>query len=65
MLSDQIIAPSHLLSYAQALGAHSVPYELHIYGSGVHGSGVYDPRPTHQTWETLLDNWLRAQGFLR
>jgi len=64
-VTDQVIAPSHLMSYAQALADHGVSYELHLYSSGVHGSGVYDRRPTHSTWEALLENWLRAQGFLQ
>lgn len=64
-VTDQIIAPAHLIAYAQALADHGVSYELHLYSSGVHGSGVYDPRPTHRTWEALLHNWLRAQGFIQ
>jgi len=53
------------MRYAQALVSHGVPYEMHVYGSGVHGSGVYGPRPTHMTWPVLLENWLREQGFVK
>jgi len=64
-VTDQETVPGHLLGYAQALAAHGVGHELHLYGSGVHGSGIYDPRPTHMTWEVLLQGWLRERGFLR
>ncbi len=64
-VTDQIIPQGNLTGYAQALADHGVPYELHLYGSGPHGLGVYDPSPAYRTWETLLENWLRVQGFFR
>jgi acetyl esterase/lipase len=63
LLSDQILAPDHLLDYAAACQRHDVPFELHFYGYGRHGAGVAfaDPR---LDWQTSLKHWLGERGFL-
>jgi acetyl esterase/lipase len=63
LLTDQILAPDHVLDYARACHEHGVPFEVHLYGYGRHGDGVAfaDPR---LDWQTSLTHWLEERGFL-
>jgi len=63
LLTDQILAPDHVLEYAAACQRYEVPFELHVYGYGAHGAGVAaaDPR---LNWQESLSHWLAERGFL-
>jgi hypothetical protein len=50
--------------FAAALRKAKVPYEMHIYETGRHGVGLAKDNPALGTWPKLLENWLRARGFL-
>ena len=52
------------LMFALALRKKKVPYELHIYQHGPHGVGLASDNPALNTWPKLLENWLRARGFV-
>jgi len=52
------------LAFAAALRRAKVPYEMHVYEHGRHGVGLADTDPVLKTWPKLLENWLRAHGFV-
>lgn len=62
---DPVVPVENSLRFAAALRAAHVPYEIHIYAHGPHGVGLAESDPVLRTWPTLLENWLRASGFVR
>jgi acetyl esterase/lipase len=61
---DKAVPVENSLLFAAALRKAKVPYELHVYQTGRHGVGLAQDNPALNTWPKLLENWLRAQGFL-
>lgn len=61
---DQGVPVENSLLFAAALRREQVPYEMHIYEKGRHGVGLAANDPALSTWPGLLENWLRARGFL-
>jgi acetyl esterase/lipase len=64
---DAAVPVSNSLSFASALAAHGVPFDLHVYEKGGHGMGLgsrdYDPSK-HHPWTRDLLFWLAGQGFV-
>ncbi len=67
---DQAVFAHNALRFATALANHNVPYELHIFGSGVHGLALADEttdeqhrflNPHAQIWIDLALKWLKGQ----
>ena len=67
--SDPIVPVNNSLLYAQALAAHQIPYELHIYPYGKHGLSTADlwtnteipPEVACATeWLPNLKRWLKS-----
>ncbi|NLY00193.1 MAG: alpha/beta hydrolase [Rhodopirellula sp.] len=58
---DKMVPVDHSLLYATALQRHGVPYELHIYQHGDHGTGLIG---VDHPWLGDLRFWLQAQGFV-
>ena len=61
---DPVVPVENSLMFALALRKKKVPYELHVYEHGPHGVGLAPNSPALGTWPKLLENWLRARGFL-
>lgn len=61
---DKGVPVENTLAFAAALRRAKVPYELHVYETGRHGVGLAKDNPALSTWPKLLENWLRARGFL-
>ncbi len=61
---DKAVPVENSLLFAAALRKAKVPYEMHIYETGRHGVGLAKDNPALSTWPKLLENWLRARGFL-
>jgi len=59
---DKLVPVDHTLLFAAALQEHGVPYELHIYQNGPHGTGLMD---TVHPWRDDLLFWLQMQGFYK
>lgn len=67
---DTVVPVQNALLFANALTAHHIPYELHIYPHGIHGISLADAQtcngwqncvnPTVATWQTLCVTWLRG-----
>jgi acetyl esterase/lipase len=68
---DAVVPVENSLMFAMALAKAKVPFDLHIYEKGKHGSGltgvpygVYDEAKLHP-WTRDCIFWLKQQGFLK
>lgn len=62
-VDDATVPVQNTLLLAQALTEHHVPYELHLFPHGVHGSSictndVNTPNPHAAAWVSLCTHWL-------
>lgn len=57
---DKLVPVEHAQLYAAALHQNGVPYELHLYQHGDHGTGLIG---TNHPWFHDLVHWLKGQGF--
>ncbi len=58
---DKLVPVEHTQLFAAALHQNGVPYELHLYQKGDHGTGLIG---TNHPWFGDLLYWLKAQKFL-
>ena len=56
---DGGVPPVNSTMYYEALKAHGVPAELHVYPSGGHGWGWLETFKYHDELRTSLDRWLK------
>jgi acetyl esterase/lipase len=61
---DKTVDVQASIEYFEALRAAGVPVEFHSFAHGSHGSGLGSGDPALDLWPTLLDAWMRGQGFL-
>ncbi|HEY6402246.1 MAG TPA: alpha/beta hydrolase [Blastocatellia bacterium] len=61
---DPGVPVENSMMFALALRQKKVPYEMHLYEHGRHGVGLAPGDPALGTWPKLLENWLRARGFV-
>ena len=67
-VDDDLVYAENSLRFATRLAKHKVPYELHVFESGVHGLSLCDEttagEPSHlnaecKVWFDLAHNWLK------
>jgi acetyl esterase/lipase len=61
---DKTVPVSTSVDFYSALVKAGVPAEIHLFRYGGHASGLGEGDPALEMWPRLLENWLRAQGFL-
>jgi acetyl esterase/lipase len=61
---DKTVDVQASIDYFEAMRAAKAPVEFHSFAHGSHGSGLGGGDPALDLWPTLLDAWLRGQGFL-
>jgi acetyl esterase/lipase len=65
---DTSVVVDNSLLFAMALRAHHVPFDLHVYEKGGHGSGLgkssLDPSRLHP-WTDDLIYWFHDRGLLK
>lgn len=61
---DSTVDVSAAAAFYDALRAADVPVEFHSFAHGPHGSGLGNGYPALDLWPTLLEAWMRGQGFL-
>lgn len=61
---DKTVDVQASIDYFEALRKAKVPVEFHSFAHGAHGSGLGNGDPALDLWPTLLDAWMRGQGFL-
>jgi dipeptidyl aminopeptidase/acylaminoacyl peptidase len=57
------VPPENSVVFYQALLAHKIPAELHIYEKGRHGLGLAKDTPGASTWPDSCLAWLEARGI--
>ena len=57
--TDGAVPPENSLLFAQALHAHNVPFELHIFPEGPHGLALALDDSIVGQWRSLCANWLK------
>jgi len=63
---DTGVPPQNAIAFYQAMLAHGVPGELHIWEKGGHGFGILpSPNPVNTEWPRQLAAWLGSRGLLR
>ena len=60
---DAGVPVENSLMFAEALAAHHIPFELHVYEHGPHGMGLATDDPHVGTWPKLCADWLKGRGF--
>jgi acetyl esterase/lipase len=63
-VEDAAVPIENSTLFAQALRAHGVPFEIHVYPKGQHGLGLAPGDPHLATWPKLCAGFFRAIGFL-
>jgi len=63
--SDPVVPVENSVMFYMALHKNHVPAELHIFERGPHGVGLGQKYPELSIWPTLVDHWLRLEGFLK
>ncbi|WP_458072102.1 alpha/beta hydrolase [Rhodanobacter sp. BL-MT-08] len=61
---DQRVSAQNSIAFADALSAHRVPAEVHLFKQGVHGSGLSEGIAGEDQWPRLFQSWLQRIGFL-
>lgn len=62
---DTGVPPQNSIAFYQAMLAHGVPGELHIWEKGGHGFGLLpSPNPVTSEWPKQLAAWLGSRGLL-
>ena len=60
---DPTVSVQNSLLYASALSTNDVPFELHVFPHGPHGTGLASDYPVLNQWTGLAQVWLNNQGF--
>lgn len=60
---DAVVPVENSLMLGSALAHAMVPFELHVFPSGVHGLGLAQDDPVVSAWTGLLQKWIVGQNF--
>jgi acetyl esterase/lipase len=61
---DAVISPENSVLFVDALKAHGIPVDAHLFAHGKHGSGLATDEPEESAWPTMFGQWLVEQRFL-
>jgi acetyl esterase/lipase len=61
---DQSVPVLSAVTFYTALVKAGVPAEMHIFQTGPHGTALGQSNPELAEWPTLLENWLRLNGWI-
>ena len=61
---DALVPVQASVDFYSALLKAGVPAEMHLFRRGAHGSGLGRGDPALDLWPSLLEAWLRSQGWL-
>jgi acetyl esterase/lipase len=62
--ADQGVPPLSTVAFYTALIRAGVPAEMHIFQTGPHGTALGKSNLELAEWPTLLENWLRINGWI-
>jgi acetyl esterase/lipase len=61
---DDDVSPLNSIRYFEALKAHGVPAELHVYARGGHGFGLARSGGTESGWPEACTKWMSVRKIL-
>jgi acetyl esterase/lipase len=61
---DELVPVDASVTFYRALNAAGIPAEMHIFGTGRHGSGLGRGDAALDAWPGLLEAWLRGRSLL-
>jgi acetyl esterase/lipase len=61
---DKGVPPENSVVFYQALLAHKIPAELHVYEKGRHGLGLAKETPGTSAWPAACTAWLKNRGIV-
>jgi len=61
---DQSVPVLSAVAFYTALVKAGLPAEMHIFQTGPHGTALGQSNPELAEWPTLLENWLRINGWI-
>jgi acetyl esterase/lipase len=61
--TDEMVDYENSELFAQALAAHGIDHELHLFPEGPHGRGLSRAEPYAREWPNLCLAWLARHGF--
>jgi acetyl esterase/lipase len=61
---DDGVSPLNSIRFYEALLAHHVPAELHLYEKGGHGFGTHLPNAA-ESWMDRCKHWMQTNGWLK
>ncbi len=61
---DDAVPVKNSLLFYEALVAHKIPAELHVFEVGGHGFGMLRGDRPADKWPELLEPWLKRHGFM-
>ncbi|MHB1021001.1 MAG: alpha/beta hydrolase [Acidobacteriaceae bacterium] len=62
--TDQSVPVLSSVAFYTALVRAGVPAEMHLFQKGPHGTALAQSYPELSAWPTLLENWLRLNGWI-
>lgn len=62
---DEAVPVKNSLLFYEALVAHRVPAELHVYEEGGHGFGILRGDRPADKWPEQLEPWLKKHGMIK
>ena len=62
-VTDNAVPVENTWLFAQALHAHAVPFEMHLFPDGPHGLALAQDDPAAGQWRALCIRWLKNLGF--
>jgi acetyl esterase/lipase len=61
---DKGVPPENSVVFYQALLAHKIPAELHVFEKGRHGLGLAKDTPGTSAWPQACVAWLKGRGIV-
>ncbi len=56
---DPVVNVKNSLTFATALRDHNIPFEMHIFPHGPHGTGLAEDHPDAKQWKILAAEWIK------
>lgn len=61
---DDVVPVENSLQFAAALAKYNVPFECHVFETGIHGLGLAEEHDEAKKWPKLCENWFRRRKFI-
>ena len=62
---DVVISPENSEMFIDALRAHGISTDAHLFNHGKHGDGLATDEPEESAWPSMFGRWLAQRRFLQ